>query len=83
MRRFLGPMIVLLPLFFTAGCAICDSPFDTHYAASGGSIQRADPSSGRVNSGFAPKTPATDPLAPSTTDVQVGRHFLDHGHPSF
>ena len=83
MRRLLGAMIVLLPLFFTAGCVICDSPFDKHYAAHGGSIQRADPVSGRVNSGFAPKLPAAAPLAPSTPGVQADTHFLDRGNPSF
>ena len=83
MRRLLGSMIVLLPLFFTAGCVICDSPFDKHSAASGGSIQRADPASGRVNSAFAPKPTAADPLAPSTPGVQADTHFFDRGTPSF
>ena len=73
MRRFLISMIVLSLLFFTAGCVICDSPFDKHYASSGGSIDRADPVNGRVNSAFAPTPAAGDPLAPSAPGVQAGR----------
>lgn len=83
MRRFLGAMILLFPLIFTAGCVICDSPFDNHYASSGGSIQRADPVNGRVSSAFAPTRPAADPLAPSTTGAQAVSHFLDRGDTAY
>jgi hypothetical protein len=41
-------------LLFVSGCAICASPYDSHYAAHGGSWDRADPSEGRVASVFHP-----------------------------
>jgi hypothetical protein len=77
MRSFLGPMAVLLTLFFTAGCVTCDSPFDQHYTTSGGSIQRGDPVNGRVNSAFVPTTPVADPLAPSEPGEQADALLLD------
>ena len=88
MRNFLGPMAVLIPLFFTAGCVTCDSPFDQHYTTSGGSIQRGDPVNGRVNSAFVPTAPAADPLAPSEPGEQADAALFDREaafsvHPGF
>jgi hypothetical protein len=37
-------------LLFVSGCAICASPYDSHYPAYGGSWERADPAEGRVAS---------------------------------
>ena len=42
-------LIFLLPL---AGCSMCSSTFDQHYAAHGGSWERDNPTHGRVGSAF-------------------------------
>lgn len=41
-------------LLLVSGCAICASPYDSHYPAYGGSWERDDPSEGRVGSAFQP-----------------------------
>ncbi len=41
-------------LVFASGCAVCASPFDSHYPTYGGSWQRGHPSDGRVGSVFHP-----------------------------
>lgn len=42
----------LLALCGTTGCSICQGPFDQHYGAYGGSLERTNPTEGRVNSAF-------------------------------
>ena len=44
-------------LLFVSGCAICANPYDSHFAAQGGSWERDDPSDGRVASVFHPAGP--------------------------
>ena len=44
-------------LLFVSGCAICANPYDSHFAAQGGSWERDDPSDGRVASIFHPAGP--------------------------
>ena len=52
MLRMLNLSIVSAFLLFISGCAICQSPFDYTYDASGGRWQRTDPCCGRVGSAF-------------------------------
>jgi len=63
MCRFLSHMTILLLVPFVTGCVTCDSPFDQHYTASGGSVERVDSIHGRVNSAFVPVNPAPQPPA--------------------
>jgi hypothetical protein len=71
MNRFLACLSALLLTPLAMGCVTCDSPFDNQYTATGGSIQRADGDTGRVNSAFVPtalETPAEDnSQAPAAT----------------
>jgi hypothetical protein len=45
-----GVALIVLSL---SGCTICQSPFDDHYAAYGGVVERTDRAQGRVNSAFS------------------------------
>ena len=55
-------------LMFASGCAICASPFDSHYAAYGGAWDRVDPSQGRVASVFQPASSTVESMSvPETT----------------
>ena len=53
-RMPLNSWFCITLLIFASGCAMCASPYDTHYAAYGGTWQRGHPSDGRVGSVFHP-----------------------------
>jgi hypothetical protein len=67
MTAYLGMGLLL----FVSGCAICANPYDSHFAAHGGSWERDDPSNGRVASVFDPAGPMVqrqlDEGSPGTT----------------
>ena len=50
---------------FATGCAICCGPYDYHYPTFGGSVQRADPTWGRVGSIYSDPGPFGGPAADS------------------
>ena len=62
MVRNLQAVICLVSLLPLVGCAYCQSTFDQHYGAQGGSWERHNPTEGRVGSAF------------SDTGPRVGEH---------
>ena len=60
--RFAVGSFSALAMFYT-GCAMCCGPYDYHYPNHGGSVQRADPTWGRVGSVFSDPGPFGGPNA--------------------
>ena len=82
MCRFLASLIAVVLTPLATGCVTCDSPFDSHYTATGGSIHRADRASGRVNSAFV-RTTLDEPADDNTpSEVTKPAIYVDPAPPS-
>ena len=71
MGRKLQAFICLVSLLPLVGCAYCQSPFDQHYGAQGGSWHRHNPTEGRVGSAFSDAgSPVGEPIeAPAGSEL--------------
>ena len=66
MKRLLGLMLCLGLATASTGCAMCFTPYDDHYNAFGGIVERQDRVHGRVGSILS------DPMVPSLQEGGAG-----------